>query len=153
MLACLIKTLVLVSGRVCVWSWQWKRVGYSLLYRSIVRDIWHARMHGEDVYRMISTTMADSCREDEHHAESAEDARRQRLRATLGEIAGHVYADFRRVREAFNDFDRDGTRQISAEELQKAMRRGGFDLSSEDVAEIFELFDCDVTGKLSYRCA
>ena len=102
---------------------------------------------------MISTTMADSCREDEHHAESAEDARRQRRRATLGEIAGHVYADFRRVREAFNDFDRDGTRQISAEELQKAMRRGGFDLSSEDVAEIFELFDCDVTGKLSYRCA
>ena len=102
---------------------------------------------------MISTTMADSSPGDEQHAASAEDASRQRLRATLGEISRHVYADFRRVRDAFNDFDRDGTRQVSAEELQKAMRRGGFDLSSEDVAEIFELFDCDVTGKLSYRCA
>ena len=110
----------------------------------------NGRLQYWEFVQMISTTMS-SLHVSADRAPACSPGDRNDIRAALAAMSETVYGDYRRVRDAFSNFDRDGTRSINAEELQAAMKRGGFHLSQEDVDEIFEIFDVDGTGTLSYR--
>jgi hypothetical protein len=73
---------------------------------------------------------------------------RKRIEDSIGSSGR---ASTRRLREAFEECDADGSGDIDGAELKKAMKFLQVDLSKDEVRDIFTKFDESGNGRLNYR--
>jgi Ca2+-binding EF-hand superfamily protein len=78
------------------------------------------------------------------------DAIVDRVRRKLEDSIGTGSATGRKIKEAFEDADRDGSHSIDRREFKKAMSFLGVDLSSGDLDDIYDKYDTQRDGRLDY---
>jgi calmodulin len=73
-----------------------------------------------------------------------------RIRRKLEDSLGGGSATGRKIKEAFEDADRDNSRNIDKREFKKAMSFLGVELSSGDLEDIYDKYDRQRDGRLDY---
>jgi len=72
------------------------------------------------------------------------------LRPVLAGESGSLEIGLQQLSDAFESVDTDGDGIITERELKKAFRGLGIKLSTDDLMTLFEYFDPDVSGEISY---
>lgn len=72
------------------------------------------------------------------------------LSDVLAAISYSVYSSYRGARKAFGVFETTGNKHVSKDEMAAGLRKAGIDCSSDELDAIYERFDLDGSGALSF---